>query len=197
MRRSMVAVLGLGLILTSGCAWNYASFGTWAAVPNTVPELPSFARAAVPTWMGSESSVDHAGSPDAHKWSEADARTALWYTRNFPDDTAAFLFAIHKLWSFNYRDDNHRRYDTTAQDKGFYASGLFHTRTDEVIALLWDPQLRVKMLSLQARDRTRLRERDRRRNTATWPYDVSSQPAVDTGDMSDREVEQRLLERYQ
>ena len=106
------------------------------------------------------------------------------------------MFTIHKLLSFNNRDEVSRTYTRSAQDMGYYSSGVWHTRTDEVLALMGDPQLRVKMLSLEARERNRMRGIDQRRSTATWPYDVSSQRDMAAEDLSDREVEQRLMERY-
>lgn len=149
---------------------------------------------------GLEASVDQVGDPYAHKWTDDDARIALWYTRNYPDDFAALGFALSRFRSYNQHNERYgqRGGYVWPQGRGEKYGSFFHSRMDDYVALIDDPQLRVKMLSLEARERNRMRERDRRRQTGTWPYDPSSAPDRGTtpSRLDDAEVEQHLMDRY-
>ncbi len=147
---------------------------------------------------GPEVSADQLGDPYAHQWSDADARTALWWTRNFPDDIAAIGFAFHQLPKYSRHDHRYgsRHGSKTARDRGAKYSSLFHSSADDYWANIDDPQLRVKMLALEAQERNRMRDRDNRRRTGTWPYDRAGDDDRPISRMDDAEVEQRLLERY-
>lgn len=150
--------------------------------------------------QGVEKNADLVGDTDAHGWSDEDARTALWWTRNFPDDIAALGFSLHQTFRYNQHDERYgpRWRHKTQQDRGDSASTLFHTRSSDIWAQIDDPMLRVKMISLEARERNRLREQDQRRRTGRWPFDPSSAPDQDASPASldDTEVEHRLLDRY-
>ena len=149
---------------------------------------------------GPELSNDQLNDPDAHQWSDADARTALWFTRNFPDDFAALGFLLYNVPTYNQHDErygfgpNYRADGATGRQHG----GFFKNTPSDYFALIDDPQLRVKMISLEARERNRMREAEQRRHAGTWPYDASSapDPSRDPGRMDDTEVEQRLMDQY-
>lgn len=192
MRGKVLSLLAVLVLAGSGCA--------------THPESRSFREAAKPRLRGPETSQDLLYGDQAHRWTDDDARTALWYTRNFPDDVAAFGFALHKLISYNrydtpYNEHYNVRNDGTLLDHnnwdvGLPFGGIFHTTSDEVFPILSDPQLRVKMLSLEARERNRLRERERRHHTGEYPFTVESRGGVAPSDLSPQEVEHRLMEIY-
>lgn len=193
MRFSVLSALGLACVVGAGC---------------TTPQWSSFGAAATPKFKGPESTRDQLHGDEAHRWTDDDARTALWYARNFPDDLASFGFLVHKFVSFNMRDDRFGApydvrndstwyYTHTSVDRGYRFSGIFNARSDEWFPMLNDPQLQVKMLSLEARERNRMRERDRRRRTGEHPFTSESRGDVPASALGPDEVEQRLLEIYQ
>jgi len=136
---------------------------------------------------------------DDHQWTEGDVRTALWFTRNYPDDIAALGFMLFKFPTYNRHNE---RFGEPAgriayRNPGPRAGKIFHTSVDDLFARIDDPQLRVKMLSLEARERNRMRERERRRHTGTWPYDTGIfESDRRGGQMDDAEIEQRLMDTY-
>lgn len=164
-----------------------------------LPGLAMVGCGMIPKRNGPELTADQLGDPYAHGWSDADARMALWWTRNFPDDIAALGFALNQVGRYNKHDHRFGKNGSThtSYDQGEKYGSFFRASADDVWALIDEPQLRVKMLSLEARERNRMRGRDRRRRTGAWPYDPSSAPEQPTPSrMDDTEVEQRLLERY-
>jgi hypothetical protein len=130
--RSTVVILCFLVFVLSGCA--------------TKPPLGAIGRAATPKLTGSESGYTGFGDPYVHEWNDDDARTALWLRTNFPENISEIPFPIIKLFSYN-------QHHYTPQYIPYFEWSYY-------FADIKDPELMVRMLSIEARDRNRTRHEE-------------------------------------
>jgi hypothetical protein len=162
--RSTVVILCVLVLILSACA--------------TKPPVGAISRAATPKFIGSESGDTGVGEPGVHEWTDDDARTALWLRTNFPENISEIPFPIIKLFSYN-------QHHYLPQYMPYFEWSYY-------FADIKDPELLVRMLSIEARDRNRTRHGEVLAEEAARKAAAEKPIGENVSDLSDAEVSQKL-----
>jgi hypothetical protein len=162
MRKWLFAVFAIAFIM-SGCV--------------TTPPSEAILSSAIPSIRGPESGYTGVGDPAAHDWTDDDARTLLWLRRNFPEIIADAPFPFITLFSYNIHHDT-RQYMPT--DWSYY----FADPTD--------PYLNIRMITLEARDRNRVRRNEVISRKAAEEAAAEKAITGDVSELTDQEVVKKL-----
>lgn len=162
MKKWLLAVCAIAFIM-SGCV--------------TTPPPGAIISSATPNIYGPESGYSGVGDPYAHDWSDNDARTLLWLRRNFPEIIADAPFPFITLFSYNIHHDT-RQYMPI--DWSFY------------FADPRDPALNVRMMTLESRDRNRVRRDEVVAREAAEEAAAEKAITGDISELTDQEVVKKL-----
>lgn len=165
--RSTVAVLVLcvAILIFAGC------------VP-TKPPAAAIGRAATPKLIGPESGYSGTGQAYVHEWDDDDARTALWLRTNLPENISEIPFPIIKLFSYN-------QHHYTPQYIPYFEWSYY-------FADIKDPELLVRMMSIESRDRNRTRHDEVLAEEAARRAAAAQPVSENVSELSDAEVQQKL-----
>lgn len=162
MKKWLIAVCAIAFVL-SGCV--------------TVPPSEAVLGSATPHIRGAESGYTGSGDPYAHDWSDDDARTLLWLRRNFPEVLADAPFPLITLFSYNIHHDT-RQY--MPFDWAYY------------FANPRDPYLQIRMMTLEPRDRNRIRRNDVLARGAAEEAAAEKAITGNVSELTDQEVVKKL-----
>jgi len=161
----MLIALCIVVLMISGCV--------------TAPPATSVGSSVTPKVIGPESGYSGMGMAGAHDWTDDDARSALWFQRNLPEGWAGVPFSIMKLFSYNIHDD----------------SGQFTLMPFEweyYFADIDDPSLQVRMFTVEARDRNRVRQEQILEKQAVEGAAAEKAVTGDVSVLSDEAVQEQL-----
>jgi hypothetical protein len=158
--------------LLMGCAIAFIMSGCVTAPPSE-----AVLSTVTPNIIGPESGYTGTGDPGAHDWTDDDARTLLWLRRNLPERWAAAPFTLLTLLSYNIHHD-------TRQYMPWEWSYYFADPTD--------PYLNVRMLTLEARDRNRIRRDEVLARKAAEEAAAEKAITGDVSELTDQEVVKKL-----
>ena len=161
----VVLVLCVVILILSGC------------VP-TKPPMGAIGRAATPKLIGPESDYSGTGQPYVHEWDDDDARTALWLRTNLPENISEVPFPIIKLLSYN-------QHHYTPQYIPYFDWSYY-------FADIKDPELLVRMLSIESRDRNRTRHDEVLAEEAARKAAAEQPVSGNVSELSNAEVQQKL-----
>jgi hypothetical protein len=143
----------------------------------TAPPAASVASAATPRVIGAESGYSGTGQVGAHEWTDDQARTALWLRRNLPERWAEIPFPIITLFSYNIHND--RQQFSPFEWEYYFAD-------------MRDPNLQVRMFSLESRDRNRARRNEAIAKEAETRAAADKAITGEVSQLSNKEVQTEL-----
>jgi hypothetical protein len=143
----------------------------------TLPPSEAILSSATPNIVGPESGYTGSGDPYAHAWSDDDARTLLWLRRNLPERWADVPFPLITLFSYNIHHDT-RQYSPLEWEYYFADPN--------------DPELNVRLMTLEARDRNRIRRVEVLVRKAEEEAAAEKAIIGDISELSDQEVVRKL-----
>jgi hypothetical protein len=161
--RKLLFVLCAVVLVVSGCV--------------TAPPIAAVADSATPKIIGPESGYSGTGQLGAHDWTDDDARTALWLRRNLPERWSEVPFPLITFFRYNIHNDRQQ---------------YMPFEWDYYFANMRDPYLQVRMFSVEARDRNRVRRNEVLIKESAEKASAEKAVTEEVSQMSDVEVMKKL-----